>query len=122
MKLTPVTTPAVFPTRDNRKTLNELGATLTSEINTFGCWSNVCTSLMKENPKLLFMYDRFELSLGNAYGHSGYKVLLNPMMLVCYHPDCLHSKSGPVVRLKYPFYLKTYLTHLGKHFDVLGDS
>lgn len=43
-------------------------------------------------------------------------------MIVCYHPDCLKSRAGPVVRLKHPFYLKTYHTHLGRHCDMLGDG
>ena len=122
MKLTPVTTPSVFQPQNDKRALHELGSTLTAEINTYGCWTSVCTSLMKENPHLLFLYDRFELCLGNAYGHNAYKIILNPMMIVCYHPDCLQSKAGPVVKLKHPYYLKTYLTHLGRHCDMLGDA
>ena len=122
MKLTPVTTPSIFHNQDDNKTLHELAATLTSEINTYGCWTSGCTSVMKERPKWLFQYDRFEFCLGNAYGQNGYKIALNPMMIVCYHPHCLESRAGPIVRLKHPFYLKTYLTHLGRHCDVLGDA
>ena len=121
MKLTPVVTPSGLTFQNEKRTLHELGSILTSEMNTYGCWTPECTSLLTENPKWLFLYDRFQFALGNAYGQSGYKILLNPMMMVCYHPSCLERRSGPVVRLKHPFFLKTYLTHLGLHCDELGD-
>lgn len=66
MKLTQVTTPSVYDTHNEKRALNELGCRLTAETNT--CWNNVYSSLMKENPKLLFLYDWFKLCLGNAYG------------------------------------------------------
>ena len=69
-------------------------------------------------------YDRFEFSLGNAYGTSSYKIALNPMMVMCYHPHCLEKSKGslPAVKLKHPFHLQTYLNHLLDHFDDIGEA
>ena len=73
---------------------------------------------------MLFLYDRFEFSLGNAYGTSSYKIALNPMMVMCYHPHCLEKSEGslPPVKLKHPFHLQTYLNHLLHHFDDIGEA
>ena len=73
---------------------------------------------------MLFLYDRFKFSLGNAYGTSSYKIALNPMMIMCYHPHCLEKSKGslPAVKLKHPFHLQTYLNHLLDHFDDIGEA
>ena len=122
LKLTSVQTPkALNFSDDDKRTLHEIGSLLTSEMNTHGVWTNECSSILKSNPKLLFLYDRFEYILGNAYGHHKCKIALNPMMLICLHPDCLNLAAGPLVRIGHPFCLKNYLTHLERHHDRMGD-
>ena len=104
MQLNSLRTPKSLKFNNDKLTLHELGSFLIAEMNLHGRWTDECSTIMKDNPKVLFLYDRFEYTLGNVYGNIDYKIALNPMMLMCYHPDCL--VRGPVVRLKHPFYLQ----------------
>ena len=89
MELAVFQTPLTLTFNDSdKRTIQDIGTVLMKEMNEHKIWTEECTLIMTSNPKLLFLYDRFEHSLGNAYGHPLYKIALNPMMVVCYHPDC----------------------------------
>ena len=123
MNLSAVPTPEPLNFINNEsKTIYGIGSALTKEIKCRGCWTDGCSKLMIQNPKVLFLYDRFKQSLGNAYRNSIYKIALNPMMLICYYPDCLKKIRGLAVKLKYPFFLQTYLYHLHDHLDDVGKA
>ena len=124
LKLHLVSTPNHLTFPSNPKTLHEIGAYLRSEIRMKGSWTDECSTVLKNNPKVLFLYDRFEFIFGNAYGHSSCKILLNPNMVICMHPSCLESnvKDVPVVRLSHPFHLDSYLLHLERHCDRMGEA
>ena len=82
---------------------------------------------MCTNAHALFLYDRMEYSMANAYGTSTsysvqdstlqYKLLLNPLMVLRPHQDCLNSHH-PTVKLKSMFDLSRYIEHLMDHDDV----
>ena len=121
LKLTTIPTPKTLKFSDeDKRTLHDIGSLLTSEMNDYSRWTNGCSSIMRSNPRLLFQYDRFEYVLGNAYGSHDIKIVLNPIMLICPHPDCL--KVNPLIRIYHPFNLKNYLKHLVRHQDRMGDA
>ena len=69
---------------------------------------------------LLFLYDRFAYFLTRAYG-ANYKIALNPVMILCYHPSCL-SKNRRPLKLRHLFDIHYYLRHLKDHSDVIGNA
>ena len=73
------------------------------------------------SPKLLWKYDRLEYFIAKAFGSPAYKILLNPLMVLCWHPKCRNS-ANPIVRLKHPCNMESYITHLALHTDQMGDS
>ena len=121
LKLTTVDTPKTLKFLDqDRRTLHDIGSILTLEMDCYGKWTTQCTELMITNPRLLFLYDRLEYVMGNAYGSHGIKLALNPMKVMCPHPTCLTGK--PVISLSHPFNLSTFLVHLRRHQDAMGDT
>lgn len=63
--------------------------------------------------------DRLEYAIGNAFGKCNYKILLNPLMIICYHPDCFSKQKQPI-KLKNPCSLSRYLDRLLEHADQIG--
>ena len=121
MKLTQVPTPIdVKFENEDRQTLEEIGKVLTHEFRVYKQWTANCTATLQRNPKCLFLYDRLEHALRIAYG-ADYKIALNPLMILCYHKDCLSSGRVPI-RLKHIFKLDEYLLHLEDHIDEVGLS
>ena len=49
-------------------------------------------------------------------GSSKFKILLNPLMVMCYHPKCLNCSK--TVRLQYFLNFDRYLQHLLDHDDI----
>ena len=120
IRLTPIPTPTniQFNNGPQCKTLESLGNSITSEFKSYKKWTKSCSDLLQQNPKSLFLYDRFEYCLGNAYG-ADYKIALNPMHILCYHPDCLKRSRCPV-KLRAMFVLDAFLEHLQEHVDDIG--
>ena len=94
------------------------------------CWTSKCTETLQQCPRLLFMFDRLEYTCALAFGEdpmqsdkdyytSRIRIMINPMMMKCYHPDCQQKLS---VSLKHPCNIKPYLDHLASHTDAVGDS
>ena len=57
--------------------LKDICSQLNKEFNEHNGWTDHCSELMRDNPHSLLIYDRQEYSMGNAYGSSSYKLLLN---------------------------------------------
>ena len=85
-------------------------------------WTQNCTLALQTCPSLLFEYDRMENACAKAFGTEKYKILLNPLMMVCYHKSCVSAKKVPIVRLKHVLDISTYLLHLAGHTDEVGQS
>jgi hypothetical protein len=95
MNVTAVPTPHALPFNDqDKRTISDIGSDLSEQLKNSHCWNEECTELILKNPKMLFLYDRFEFSRGNAYGTSSYKIALNPMMIMCYHLTVLRKVKG----------------------------
>ena len=120
MELTVVKTPKDIQFKDTLN-LREIGATLNAEFKENEFWTDVCSNILKTNTSTLFLYDRFEYALGRAYGHDRYKIALNPLMIVCYHPSCIIKKS-PVIKLRHMFDINYYIMHLMNHTDEIGKA
>ena len=93
--------------------LRKLDSLLTSKLRANEKWTAKCSSFLTSNLSALYMYDRLNYSMSRAYGHVGYKVLLNPKNVFCYHPSCLERGRG-VHTLKHIFYIKSYVAHIRK--------
>ena len=98
--------------------MKEISSKMNSEISSHQCWTDECTKLLKSNAHALFLYDRMECAIGKAYGSSDLKILINPVMVMCYHPKCL--KQNRIVRLKVMLDLTRYAEHLLDHDDEIG--
>ena len=107
---------------ESKLSQREIGRLLNDEFRNHSCWTETCTTMLIENPHIMFLYDRFEFVLGQAYGNSQYKIALNPLMVVCYHPDCILKKTNPIVKLRHLFDLNYFIMHLMGHQDALGKS
>ena len=99
--------------------LKELCSLINEEFGIHSCWNKRCTTSLRNNAHALFLYDRLEYSLSNAYGSAEYKVLLNPLMVLCHHPDCIKS-SHPNIKLHQMFDLSRFIEHLMDHDDEIG--
>ena len=120
LRLIPVYTPSTLDLPNKEaKTIHEIGSLLTCQMNTYGKWTDECTSLMKSNSRMLLRFDRFEY-LGNGYDNHKFKMALNPLMILCPHPSCLQKNE--VIRISHPFNLKKYLVHLESHYDRMGEA
>ena len=119
-RLSKVPTPAGIFDSTESPTLHDIGQRLNAELSNEGAWNERCTEIFKESLTALFHYDRMECSMMRAYG-SEFKILLNPMMVVCYHPTCL-AKKKPPIRLKRILHLDPYLNHLKDHSDAIGTA
>ena len=100
------------------ESLKDISSKLNHEISSEKCWTDECTRLLQTNGHALFLYDRTEYSIAKAYGSNSHKILLNPVMIMCYHPDCM--KSQRTIRLKTAFDISRYLEHLLDHDDEIG--
>ena len=119
MKLTVVRTPTPLPLPSSSISLRDITTILNNELSTSSStWNQECTDVLVQNLHALFTYDRFECAMTRAYG-AAYKIALNPLMMICYHPDCRGAKHI-VVRLRHIFDPKNYLMHLKKHSDAIG--
>mmetsp|Transcript_31304 Transcript_31304/g.52585 ORF Transcript_31304/g.52585 Transcript_31304/m.52585 type:complete len:479 (+) Transcript_31304:501-1937(+) len=54
-----------------------------------GVWTDACTEIMKENPRLLLQFDRLRQGAKMVQGHADYAV--NPLKLQCMIDGCNHS-------------------------------
>ena len=50
-----------------------------------------------------------------------YKTLLNPLMVMCYHPICL-AKKRPPVRLIRMSKIEVFLDHIKDHSDLISTA
>ena len=82
-------------------------------------WTKECSRIFKSNAKALLLYDRMEFSLGKAYGSHRPKILLNPVTVLCHHPECINSNK-PTVKLKTMLDISRYVDHLLDHADEIG--
>ena len=119
MKLTIVTSPRKLPflDQDNRE-LKVINPLLTWELRTHKRWTAACTRVLQHHPKCMFLYDRLEFSVKNAFG-ADCKIALNPCMIMCYHPACVENCNGPH-KLRHMFQLNEFLLHLEDHVDEIG--
>ena len=92
---------------------------INAQISANKCWTEECSRLFKSNGHALFLYDRLEYAIGKAYGSHNPKILLNPVTVLCHHPECMKS-NNPIVRLKTMMDLTRYLDHLLDHPDEIG--
>lgn len=102
-----------------KQSLDEIGSALCEEIHTHKRWTAKCTTLLTTNLHCLYTYDQYEYCFGRAYDHSLNKILLHPIMVLCYHPSCLSMGKLPV-RLKLMFDMSNLLLHLMDQQDPLG--
>ena len=96
----------------------DIGPEISRELTAHKCWTDECTRLLKSSGRALFLYDRMESAVNRAYGSSKHKILLNPVLVMCYHPECLSRRR--TVRLQYFLNFKRYLEHLLDHDDEIG--
>ena len=82
-------------------------------------WTKECSRLFKSNATALLLNDRTEYGIGKAYGSHAPKILLNPVTVLCHHPDCINSNK-PTVKLKTMLDLSRYVDHLLDHPDEIG--
>ena len=118
IKLNTVRTPNDIIIGDDQSlvsTTEKINAELTANKR----WTKECTRLFKSNATALLVYDRMEFSLGKAYGSHNPKILLNPLTVLCHHPDCINSNK-PTVKLKTMLDLSRYVDHLLDHPDEIG--
>ena len=118
-KLTTVRTPLQIQ-KESESLLNA-GLFISSELHKHGSWTKSCTEKMVNNPLHLFLFDRMEYFLGKALGSSDYKIALNPLMILCNHPDCRKNTSKPI-KLTKMLDIQPYLNHLRNHFDAIGEA
>ena len=121
MKLTVVKMPKNVPFDDkNELLLREVGANLNEEFLNCSSWTDACSKILMDNITTLFLYNCFEYFLTRAYGVN-YKIALNPVMILSYHPSCL-SKNRRPLKLRHLFDIHYYLRHLKDHSDVIGNA
>ena len=115
-----VSTPSGVLSSGNCPTLQDVGTRLNEELSNGDGWTEKCTEILRESLNALFIYDRWEWSLIRAYGDQ-FKILLNPLQVMCYHPTCISRKKKPI-KLKRIFDLTPFLNHLKDHSDVIGTA
>ena len=98
--------------------LLEIQDKLNEEFREYSSWTKYYSGILKKNITMLFLYDRFEYFVSRVYG-ANYKIMLNPMMLLCYHPVCL-SKNRKPWKFKHIMNITWYLKHLKDHSDEIG--
>ena len=119
MKPTLVKTPSRIPFIDHdRRNLNAIGQIIGTETRVHKKWTTVCTNALEQNPKCLFLYDRFNYVLKKAFGADCY-IALNPIHVLCYHPECRTKNVAPR-KLRKMCKLLEYLEHLEDHTDAIG--
>ena len=110
------------PDSSDKSTYNEVYQVILREFKNENSWTDECTTILQNCPKLLFGYDRLQYGMAKAFGCNRIKILLNPLMVLCYHPDCV-EKETPPIRLSSPCSLHAYLLHLTSHLgDEVGKS
>ena len=119
-------TPRFIDFGEKRNTQDEVTSLLREEFNIkteeyeSGHWTDEC-SVLKKNPQIIYLFDRFEFQLQQAYGLPDCKIALNPLMILCCHPDCI--KNAPICRLKHIFDLEDYVKHhVNRHTDLIGKA
>lgn len=112
--------PLTIDLEEKRNTLEEIASILNDELRC-GCWTEECSSILSANPQALYLFDRFEFTLSRTYGLPDCKIALNPLMILCCHPDCIAKK--PIIRLKHLFDMKDYIKHhVSRHLDLIGKA
>ena len=89
------------------------------------CWTEVCTKALQSSPRLLFSYDLLEFACSVAFGEDPMqrtvrctKIMINPIMMICYHPTCLNSKKR-FITLKHPCNVTPYTNFQAVSIDIL---
>ena len=122
LKLTLVGTPNLSGNQGRGSTNKSMFTLLSSEMRKKSCWNKVCTEALQNSPRILFGFDRLCYMLGMAFGSNRVIILLNPKMLICYHPECYNTKKNPV-NLKDVNNINEYVVHhLSKHRDEIGNA
>lgn len=120
LSLTKVTTPTLHPPLKGTISRLDVQKGLQSEFKEHGQWTKKCTELFSANLVEMYCFDRISHCTGRAYGNVFYRVLINPIMALCYHPSCLSKGSKPV-RLKNMSDIGRYVQHLRDHSnDEIG--
>ena len=99
--------------------LTRIKNALSTELNKEKNWNDSCSNVLCENPKALFLFDRMEFFLGNAFGSHKFKQALNPLMIKCHHPNCI-GKSVLPRKLRNVCDISCYIDHLKDHCDAIG--
>ena len=115
--MTSVSTPSPLPEVSSPKA--EVETLLRNEFKENGQWTAACTASIQKSPRLLLEFDRLEHQVALAFGGSpgSPRILLNPLMMICYHPKCIRK---PFVTLKHICDISDYILHLASHTDELG--
>ena len=114
LKLTKVVTPKLQPPLKGTLSRLEIHAGLASEFKEYNQWTDRCTELLTNNLVVLYRFDRMNYCMSRAYGNVFYRILINPIMAMCFHPSCLSKGSKPI-RLKHILDITTYVQHLRTH-------
>ena len=71
---------------------------------------------------MLYKFDRMSHDIAKAFGDDNFKILLNPLRILCYHPECVHNDNGAIA-LHQANDLHNYLEHLRlRHDDAIASS
>ena len=115
-----VRTPHDILSNERQMTLQEVNDLLDEELKLTSKWTPKCTEIIQKSATTLFLYDRMEFFISRAYG-AHFKIILNPLMVLCCHPSCLARKKMPF-RLKKILDISSYLKHLKDHSDMVGTA
>ena len=115
-----VTTPVSIEAKSS--SYDEVRKCILHEFRQYGCWTEECSSCLQNSPKVLFAYDRLEYACSKAFGCNKFKIVLNLVMVLCYHPKCIEEDKPPV-RLANACSIHSYLLHLASHdYDEIGKA
>ena len=107
--------------KESIQSSRDLHSHISKEFKKYDQWTIACTNALQSSPLHLMHYDRFQYILGNAFGNKKVKIALNPLMLLCYHPECLGVNKLPP-KLHDMNNLRSYIHHLFSHTDKVGRS
>ena len=85
-------------------------------------WTSSCTEAFRSCLPMLFKFDRISHGIAKAFGNDDFKILLNPLRILCYHPECVKNDNGALA-LHQANDLHNYLEHLRlRHDDAIASS
>ena len=114
-----VSTPLISCTEVNQRVVTDL---IRNELNNYNEWTPSCTEALQNCLPMLYKFDQLTHALGVAFGCDVMKILLNPLKILCYHPECVKKDNGALA-LHNANDLHNYLEHLRlRHDDAIASS